>query len=280
MSPMMNQATPALVSAEEFQMYNPKWIRVAIDATRTLFRWIPPTMEQLMKSTMKSLNSSIESKLSPVDITDQISQGPGLSTNGLISPSYTSPCTVLQKDTQETTSKKGGITQTNALNKLQLSSIQQTEVQAIELEVMLNYFSSYDENANYRGHNHETIYKCMGYYVDHLIKERILVPENKLGRIKVGSYTRTGLKIRIDELLDKKDAITSELNYHYGVNGEEVFALLMQGAASAAHLGIVQLNSETLNKFCEFISYSHNDVRCLIMGSPKIRNHMLKAMAA
>lgn len=145
---------------------------------------------------------------------------------------------------------------------------------------MLNYFNSYDKNANYLGHGHETIYKCMGYYINHLIQERILTPENKVGRIKVGKYTRTGLKIRIDELLDKKDAITSELNYHYGVDGEQVYALLMQGAASAAYLGLVELNHEGLNKFCEFISYAPNYIQCQILGSPRTRMHMINAMSA
>ena len=120
----------------------------------------------------------------------------------------------------------------------------------------------------------------MDCYVDYLISQKVLFPENKIGRIKVGNYTRTGLKITINDIVKKKLIIIDKLTHHYGIKGEDVYDLLLQGACSAAYIGVVDLYNEHLNKFCEFIQYAPPALQCIIMGSPKTRTHMLNAMAA
>ena len=145
---------------------------------------------------------------------------------------------------------------------------------------MGKYFDSYDEQANYKGHGHETPYLRMDCYVDYLISQQILYPENKIGRIKVGNYTRTGLKISIDKIVNRREAIIKALTDHYGIDGKEVYVLILQAACSAAYIGVVELYDTQLNTFCKFIQYAPPHLQCMIMGSPKTRNHMLNAMAA
>lgn len=144
----------------------------------------------------------------------------------------------------------------------------------------MKYFASYDQQANYKGNGHDTIYRKMDCYVDYLISQKILYPENRIGRIKVGNYTRTGLKISINMIVERRETIIKALSDHYGIKGKEVYDLLLQGACSAAYIGVVDLYNDHLNKFCEFIQYAPPALQCVIMGSPKTRNHMLKAMAA
>ena len=261
-------------------MYNPKWIRLAIDTTRTLFRWVPPTMEELLRTTRKLIATSEKSLLSSSDTMPLSNQEPSMDSIGQTFMSNSTAYVKQLNNTQESTESKKKNIMTSALTTPKTGVIPTTAYREVEKTTMDNYFASYDKQANYKGNGHDTIYQRMDCYVDYLISQQILYPENKIGRIKVGNYTRTGLNVSIGMIVEKKETIIQALTDHYGINGKEVYELLLQGACSAAYTGLVELYDTQLNTFCKFIQYAPPHLQCLIMGSPKTRNHMLKSMAA
>ena len=104
-------------------------------------------------------------------------------------------------------------------------------------------------------------------YLKYLVKIGV-VPESAIvGRLGVGTFTRTGAAISISYLDENKDEILDALEDKFAnIDPEEVFRILEQGSILAAYHGLVEVQSEAVQRFIHVVRNVPHSVQCMILG--------------
>lgn len=94
--------------------------------------------------------------------------------------------------------------------------------------------------------------------------------EAVVGRLQVGRFKRTGLAVSFSYLDRYKEQIMDALEDRYpGMDPDEVYKMLEQGAILAAYEGLIELDNVACQKFVDVIKQVPRSVQCMILGRPE-----------
>ena len=137
---------------------------------------------------------------------------------------------------------------------------------------------SYDAKSHQEGHKNNLVYKQIHGYINYLVKEDLIPKSAVVGRLSIGSYTRTALAMGLPELTTKKDLIMNALEDRFSINDpEEVFRLLEAAVIFAGYNGLIEMTTLTANSFIDVYGMLPKHIQCNLLNSPSAKKHVLES---
>ena len=99
-----------------------------------------------------------------------------------------------------------------------------------------------------------------------------------VGRLKVGSFTRTACAIDFKFLDKYRNQILDALEEKFGIDPDEAYQILEQGAIIAAYHQMVEINSLAIQRFIDLFNSVPLSVQSMMVGSPTVRQDCLNRM--
>ena len=97
-----------------------------------------------------------------------------------------------------------------------------------------------------------------------------------VGRLSIGSYTRTALAMPLSQLADNKELIMDALEDRFGLDDpEEVFRVLEAACIFAGYNGLIEMSTITANSFIDIYGALPKAIQCNLLNSRSAKQYIL-----
>ncbi len=150
----------------------------------------------------------------------------------------------------------------------------------LETRAIARFHNSIELGSTQRGHKNRKIYTQIHRFIDYLVSIEQLPPSAVVGRLKVGNFTRTACAIDFGWLDAHRAEILDALEDRFGVDPDEAYQVLEQGAVIAAYHQLIAIKSVAIDRFISLFNSVPESVQSMMVGSPNVRQDILSKMAA
>lgn len=135
---------------------------------------------------------------------------------------------------------------------------------------------SYDAKSHKEGHKNTLVYKQIHGYINYLVKEDLIPKSAVVGRLSIGSYTRTALAMKLSQLQEVKEVIMDALEDRFNIDDpEEVFRILEAAVIFAGYNGLIEMTTLSATSFVDVYGMLPKHIQCNLLNSPSAKKHVL-----
>ena len=135
---------------------------------------------------------------------------------------------------------------------------------------------SYEAKSHQVGHKNNQVYKQIHGYISHLVSVGLIDKSAVVGRLSIGSYTRTALAMKLSQLADRKERIMDALEDRFDIDdAEEVYRILEAAIIFAGYNGLVEMTTLTANSFIDIYGALPKAIQCNLLNSRSAKQHIL-----
>jgi hypothetical protein len=135
---------------------------------------------------------------------------------------------------------------------------------------------SYEAKSHQVGHKNSQVYKQIHGYINYLVSINLIPKEAVVGRLSIGSYTRTALAMDIKVLSVQKELIMNALEDRFDIDdAEEVYRVLEAAVIFAGYNGLIEMTTITANAFIDIYGALPKAIQCNLLNSRSAKQHIL-----
>ena len=135
---------------------------------------------------------------------------------------------------------------------------------------------SYEAKSHQVGHKNNQVYKQIHGYINYLVSVGLIDESAVVGRLSIGSYTRTALAMKLSQLADRKESIMDALEDRFGLDDpEEVYRILEAGCIFAGWNGLIEMTTITANSFIDIYGALPKSIQCHLLNSRSAKQYIL-----